>query len=234
MSNLKGSNPLVDSGSGDASHKTNKHVVIRTDHFKTSPRASIGEMPARPTSLYVSKESRRESRTRSKSIDATPKKSETKTSSLDKLHRLKERLLLHSSPQLHDETTESTPLVSGAATIFSPNSNGKRIAVMQTSDCNLEVFELSPSKSLNEECSNDFSPVEESNCDSWGYLPRDRCRTISEREGSTEMCSISPNSPLGNASIGSLGSRSSHGSGHFYRQDALDSQESLLDIIYDS
>lgn len=121
MSNLKNSNPSLESG--DGSRRSSKHVVIKTDPIRDSPRGSITSFSdltrPRPSTLFLLKEGRsaKQLRNRSKSIDASQKvpklnTNDVKTTSLDKLHKLKEKLL-HSSPDLNDNSdTESTPLVS--------------------------------------------------------------------------------------------------------------------------
>lgn len=241
--------------------KKSKHVVIKTETStsfytdgttsKSSQNQELKNTPqagARPASLHLIKTDTkhvRYTRNRSKSIDYnTQKKAKNeKTLTIEKLHKLKEKLL-NSSPELTENVSdnESTPLVSEMS---SPSASAK------TSSSASSSFPLSPlsqkstspdGKQVKVKSEQNLKEATESHSFLYPFFckpsehkivtlspdeVRTRYRTVSD---SASNCSTSPLSCEGNADSHSPGS---HTSLHLYRQDALDSQEVLTDVYCD-
>ncbi|XP_072386705.1 uncharacterized protein Arms isoform X11 [Diabrotica undecimpunctata] len=242
-----------------------RHVVIKTELPDTPPRICISTTKAsvsyetpllqehkttasqtkqRPSSLNFHKGERR-LRTRSKSIDNSPKgeKRETKIN-LDTLHRLKEKLL-HSSPDLNETSdNESTPLVSEVST---PSKSGHSSEIRTPSSRSYPLSpvsqkSLSPEKTpkvtRSEQNLTDATELSQTNVFSEGFTEgmgdqsnnyAERRRTISDDIGSSVSLYLgSIERSCSNFSV-----PSSQSSGRLSRQDNVESQENLTDIYCD-
>lgn len=246
MSNLK-----QPTQSSDDNNKKIKHVVINTEpstsnkphssqEMKTSASQQKPTIHARPDSLKLFKTDSKLpklNRNRSKSIDYNGQKrsKNEKSTSFEKLHKLKEKLL-HSSPELTEgiSDTESTPLVSE---VSSPSVSD----YMKSSSSASGSFPLSPvlQKSPTGTKHRHTSQLTPSSHDPLLYpaeskqggttnvdvLPSNsfcsRSRTASESFSNYSL------SPTFDHSNGSLSSKSSQSLSHLFRQDAIDDKENV-------
>lgn len=287
LSNLKSTSHY--DASGDLNQKRGKHVVISTDNggnrinVSTKTSSIIYETkvsnktplllheyknascqtrpPKRPSSLYTKHEmkpSKHSSKIRSHSIDNTETKK--KCSSLERLHKLKEKFL-HSNTDVIDKVSddESTPLVSDLSSPITlspsdksscssslnsdpltPSSSSKRCDRLpnfssnnqKLSEHNLaDITEVTPTASL-QDSSLYYPQTSEATRSTSPERPKLRLRTMSEcTDGSVSV--LESNTKLVTASNISLYSKGSQSSGHLSRQDALDSETDLTDVFCD-
>ncbi|XP_056641811.1 kinase D-interacting substrate of 220 kDa B isoform X4 [Diorhabda sublineata] len=245
-----------------------RHVIIKTDYSETAPRISISTTKAsvsyetlvtnktpllqghsnnmgshskqRPSSLNFNKNDGRRAKfkTRSKSIDNSPKGEKRDKINFDTLHRLKEKLL-HSTPDLNDTSdNESTPLVSEVST---PSKSGHSSEIKTPSS---RSYPLSPSsqKSLSPEKPKmtrselnigdaDDSSIAQDISDGFTERKANQRSYYGERRRTmSDEISNSVSMHLMERSSSNLSVRSSQSSGRLSRQNALDSLENLTDI----
>lgn len=229
MSNLK--------SSYDENRK-GKHVVIKTDVemglISVEAKPLLQHLSKnRPSTLLLKNDSKQITRNRSKSIDSQKKSGR----SCDKFHKLKEKFILHSSPDLNDvfSDNESTPLVSEKSTPSSKSSGQNSVEHNTDSLPISPVFVRSPGLKHDRQTRSEQNLTDTST----NITPLDRCFYIgSTSDNGAKLLplsrTMSESTNLGVASsFSSFSLLSSKGSGHLFRQNALDSEENLADIYCD-
>ncbi|CAH0555432.1 unnamed protein product [Brassicogethes aeneus] len=235
--------------------KKGRHVFIKAEYSDNTPRVGISsnnslalyenvegkkqeykttasQTKPRPNSLYLIKhDTKQRHRNRSKSIDNTLKKKE---SGFEKLNKFKDKLL-HSSPELNENSdNESTPLVSE---VSSPSKSGQSSDV-KTSESNSVAVSPSPTPDVQRQQTRSEMNLTEQAEESLGGA--DGLRFSPSEFRRTRTMSDCTNSSI-SAFLGSIGhsnsnysvhSKSSAGSGHLSRQNALESEENL-ENVYD-
>ncbi|KAG5884855.1 hypothetical protein JTB14_036089 [Gonioctena quinquepunctata] len=245
------SNPRISISTTSSSVSYENQITNKTP-LLSEYRNTASQTKTRPSSLILKKSDgqplKSSMRYRSKSIDNSQKEEKKEKKGLEKLHKLKEKLL-HSSPDLNETSdNESTPLVSEVST---PSRSGQSSEIRTPSSRNVSLSptsqkSLSPDKQsskytrseLNLTDTTEMSPtmllsdnvfVDES-CGDYPEHPGERRRTMSDDISSSVLGYMgSFGRSNSNFSVHSC----SQSSGRLSRQDALDSEDNLTDIYCD-